>query len=36
VRGMADAGAAHLQLVLDPITPESIDVVAEALGDLDR
>ncbi len=36
VRGMADAGAAHLQLVLDPITAESIDVVAEALGDLDR
>jgi alkanesulfonate monooxygenase SsuD/methylene tetrahydromethanopterin reductase-like flavin-dependent oxidoreductase (luciferase family) len=36
VRGMADAGATHLQLVLDPITAESIDVVAEVLADLDR
>jgi alkanesulfonate monooxygenase SsuD/methylene tetrahydromethanopterin reductase-like flavin-dependent oxidoreductase (luciferase family) len=36
VRGLADAGATHLQLVLDPITAESIDVVGEALTDLDR
>jgi hypothetical protein len=36
VRGLADAGATHLQLVLDPITAESIDVVAEVLADLDR
>ena len=34
VRGMADAGASHLQLVLDPITAESINVVAEVLADL--
>src|SRR4051795_6211161 len=27
VRGMADAGATHLQLVLDPITAESIDSI---------
>ena len=31
VRGLAAAGATHLQLVLDPITAESIDVVADAL-----
>ncbi len=36
VRGLADAGATHLQLVLDPITAESVDVVGEALADLDR
>ena len=36
VRGLAHAGATHLQLVLDPITSESIDVVGEALADLDR
>jgi alkanesulfonate monooxygenase SsuD/methylene tetrahydromethanopterin reductase-like flavin-dependent oxidoreductase (luciferase family) len=36
VRGLADAGATHLQLVLDPITAESIDTVGEVLGDLDR
>jgi alkanesulfonate monooxygenase SsuD/methylene tetrahydromethanopterin reductase-like flavin-dependent oxidoreductase (luciferase family) len=35
VRGLADAGATHLQLVLDPITAESIDVVSEALADLE-
>ena len=35
VRGLADAGATHLQLVLDPITAESIDVVGEALADVD-
>jgi alkanesulfonate monooxygenase SsuD/methylene tetrahydromethanopterin reductase-like flavin-dependent oxidoreductase (luciferase family) len=32
VRGMAAAGASHLQLVLDPITAESIETVAEALA----
>jgi alkanesulfonate monooxygenase SsuD/methylene tetrahydromethanopterin reductase-like flavin-dependent oxidoreductase (luciferase family) len=31
VQGLADAGATHLQLVLDPITAESIDLVGEAL-----
>jgi alkanesulfonate monooxygenase SsuD/methylene tetrahydromethanopterin reductase-like flavin-dependent oxidoreductase (luciferase family) len=35
VRGLAAAGATHLQLVLDPITAESIDVVGEVLRDLD-
>jgi alkanesulfonate monooxygenase SsuD/methylene tetrahydromethanopterin reductase-like flavin-dependent oxidoreductase (luciferase family) len=35
VRGMADAGATHLQLVLDPITAESIEVVGEALADVE-
>ena len=34
VRGLADAGATHLQLVLDPITAESIDLVGEVLADL--
>ncbi len=36
VRGLAAAGASHLQLVLDPITVESIDVVGQVLADLDR
>ncbi len=36
VRGLAAAGASHLQLVLDPITAESIDVVGQVLADLDR
>ncbi|HYJ27997.1 MAG TPA: LLM class flavin-dependent oxidoreductase [Nocardioides sp.] len=36
VRGLAAAGATHLQLVLDPITAASIDVVGEVLADLDR
>ncbi len=36
VQGLADAGASHLQLVLDPITAESITCVASALADLDR
>ena len=36
IRGLADAGAKHLQLVLDPITAESIDTIGEALRDLDR
>src|SRR4051794_26371160 len=31
VAAMADAGATHLQLVLDPITAESIDTVGEVL-----
>jgi alkanesulfonate monooxygenase SsuD/methylene tetrahydromethanopterin reductase-like flavin-dependent oxidoreductase (luciferase family) len=31
LRAMADAGAAHVQLVLDPITVESIDAVGEAV-----
>jgi alkanesulfonate monooxygenase SsuD/methylene tetrahydromethanopterin reductase-like flavin-dependent oxidoreductase (luciferase family) len=35
VRGLAAAGASHLQLVLDPITAESIDVVRQVLADLD-
>jgi len=36
VRGLAGAGATHLQLVLDPITADSIDRVGEVLADLDR
>ena len=35
VRGLAEAGATHLQLVLDPITAESVDVVGESLADLE-
>jgi hypothetical protein len=35
VRGLARAGATHLQLVLDPITAESIDTVGAVLADLD-
>ncbi len=35
VRGLAAFGATHLQLVLDPITAESIDTVAAVLTDLD-
>jgi alkanesulfonate monooxygenase SsuD/methylene tetrahydromethanopterin reductase-like flavin-dependent oxidoreductase (luciferase family) len=35
VRRLADAGAAHLQIVLDPITAEAIDTVGEVLADLD-
>ena len=35
IRGLASAGAAHLQLVLDPITAESIEIVGEVLADLD-
>jgi alkanesulfonate monooxygenase SsuD/methylene tetrahydromethanopterin reductase-like flavin-dependent oxidoreductase (luciferase family) len=31
LRAMADAGAAHVQLVLDPITVESIDAVGAAM-----
>ena len=33
---MAEAGATHLQLVVDPITQESIETLAEALAVLDR
>lgn len=36
VRGLADAGATHLQLVLDPITAETIDAIGTALADLDH
>ena len=36
VRGLAAAGATHLQLVLDPITAESIDLIGAMLADLDR
>jgi hypothetical protein len=36
VRAMAAAGASHLQLVLDPITAESMDRVGQVLADLDR
>lgn len=36
VRALATIGATHLQLVLDPITSESIDLVAQVLADLDR
>ena len=36
VRGLAAAGARHLQLVLDPITAESVDEVTEVLRDLDH
>ena len=35
VRGLADAGATHLQLVLDPITAGSIDTMGAVLADLD-
>ena len=35
VRGLADVGATHLQLVLDPITAESVDTIGAALADLD-
>jgi alkanesulfonate monooxygenase SsuD/methylene tetrahydromethanopterin reductase-like flavin-dependent oxidoreductase (luciferase family) len=36
VQGLASAGVTHVQLVLDPITPESIDLVGTVLADLDR
>jgi alkanesulfonate monooxygenase SsuD/methylene tetrahydromethanopterin reductase-like flavin-dependent oxidoreductase (luciferase family) len=35
-RGLAAAGATHLQLVLDPITAGSIETVGEVLRDLDN
>ena len=34
IRGLAAAGAKHLQLVLDPITVESIDTIGAVLADL--
>jgi alkanesulfonate monooxygenase SsuD/methylene tetrahydromethanopterin reductase-like flavin-dependent oxidoreductase (luciferase family) len=34
VRGLSDAGVTHLQLVLDPITTESIDTIGAVLEDL--
>jgi alkanesulfonate monooxygenase SsuD/methylene tetrahydromethanopterin reductase-like flavin-dependent oxidoreductase (luciferase family) len=36
LRGLAGAGATHVQLVLDPITAESIELVGRVLADLDR
>ena len=36
VAALAAAGASHLQLVLDPITAGSIEVVGQVLRDLDR
>ena len=36
LRGFARAGIGHVQLVLDPITRESIDAVAAVLAELDR
>ncbi len=35
VHGLADAGATHLQLVLDPITAESIETVGAVLSTLE-
>jgi alkanesulfonate monooxygenase SsuD/methylene tetrahydromethanopterin reductase-like flavin-dependent oxidoreductase (luciferase family) len=35
VRAMAAVGATHLQLVLDPITADSIDTVGQVLADVD-
>ncbi len=35
IRGMAEVGARHLQLVLDPITAESIDATGAVLAELD-
>ena len=32
---LAAAGATHVQLVLDPITAESIETVGRVLADLD-
>jgi alkanesulfonate monooxygenase SsuD/methylene tetrahydromethanopterin reductase-like flavin-dependent oxidoreductase (luciferase family) len=36
IRGLAAEGATHLQLVLDPITAESIDTIGAVLAGLDR
>jgi probable F420-dependent oxidoreductase len=36
VRGLADAGATHLQLVLDPVTVDSVETIGAALADLER
>jgi hypothetical protein len=35
IRGLAGAGATHLQLVLDPITAETIDTIGTVLADLE-
>jgi len=35
LKGLADLGVTHVQLVLDPITAESIDMVGDVLTDLD-
>ncbi len=36
VRGLAEVGATHVQLVLDPIDAESIETVGQVLRDLDH
>jgi alkanesulfonate monooxygenase SsuD/methylene tetrahydromethanopterin reductase-like flavin-dependent oxidoreductase (luciferase family) len=36
LRAFAAAGAAHVQLVVDPITRDSIEALAEVLSELDR
>ncbi len=36
VRGLADAGATHLQLALDPVTAGAVDTIGAALVDLER
>jgi alkanesulfonate monooxygenase SsuD/methylene tetrahydromethanopterin reductase-like flavin-dependent oxidoreductase (luciferase family) len=36
LRGLAGLGVQHVQLVLDPITAESIDAIGGVLDDLDR
>jgi hypothetical protein len=33
---LADAGATHLQLVLDSISAETVDTIGATLADLDR
>jgi probable F420-dependent oxidoreductase len=36
LRAMADAGATHLQLVVDPITRQSIEMLAQVLAEYDK
>ena len=36
ISAMADAGAEHLQLIVDPITQQSIERLADTLAVLDR
>ena len=36
IRAMAEAGAQHLQLVVDPITQHSVELLADTLAVLDR
>ena len=31
LRGLADAGCAHVQIVVDPITPDTIEQLADVL-----